>query len=298
MHLGKPDTDSINVGIFYKKNTMNFYVSILFVLVTLIHQHAYAQDYPTRGLIYHTSENSSIQYSCSLQGAELHCDMNQTFVRQQLTENEFPKRLKEMISQLDKEDKDSARFREQCNELIKGMAQVETILKKPENKLTQQEREGIKKMSKHSLNKMREMVALFEAHCRKPSGKTREALASYMVSEETKTCRVGSNYWKEIFVRTKGIESGNFGSNSSWVTKDQPSGPCGIVLTNRWELDDSDKSTKVKFWNYVARKVVTNPSGETMFGMKCNQLDEGSYRYVWQSQEVGLDCRTVRFSPL
>jgi hypothetical protein len=271
---------------------VKYIVSIIVVLCFP----AYAQDHPTNGLIHNTTENSSIQHRCTLKGTELHCEMNQTFIRQQMRDVEVPKVLRERLAQMKSEEANTAKFRQDCKEITEISSQLEAVFKKPENKRTQKEREGFGRLSKHSIDKLKEFIGLYEAYCNKPSERTREALVRHQVLEETKTCRVGSNYWTEVFVRSKGIEAGNFGSTNSWVTKSQPTGPCGVLLANRWELDTLEgKST---FWNYIARKVVTNPAGETAFGLKCNAMDEGTYRYVWQSQEIGLDCRTIKFSPL
>jgi hypothetical protein len=267
------------------------------VFILILGSVSYAQDHPRTGLVHNTSEVASIQYDCKLVGSELHCDMNQTFVRQELKEADLPNKKTELIAQISGEERNTKVFQQTCKELTDGLAQIEGILKKPDNQLTPQEREGKAKISKHSLDKMRAMVGVFEEHCKKLTTSSREALASHMLLDQTKTCRIGSNGWKEVFVRSKGIEAGNVGVSNTWVTKAEPSGACGVLLANRWEIDTSESARKFKFWNYIARKVVTNPAGETFLGMKCSELDESTYRYVWQSQEIGLDCRTVKLSP-
>lgn len=257
---------------------------------------SYAEDYPTNGIVYNLNENSSVTYDCKLQGSELHCEMNQTFIRQELKESDAPKKKRQLVAQISDEEKDIPKFRQTCKELTNTSAQLETVLKKTDSQLSPQEREGMRKLSKNSVDNLKALMSLHQAHCQRPTAGTREALASHMITTETKTCRIGSNHWREVFVRSRGIESGNFGSNSSWVTRGGPSGACGVLLVNRFELDTSESASKFKFWNYVARKVVTNPAGELLLGVKCSSLDESTHRYVWQSQEVGLDCRTVRFS--
>ena len=270
---------------------------LILILVLGLSPASFGQDYPTIGTVYNTKEDSAVTHDCKLRGSELHCEMNQTFIRQELKESEVPKRRGQLIAQISDEEKNAAGFRQTCKELSEGYDQLEGILKKPDNQLTSKERDGIKRLSKHSLDKLRGLMSVHQAHCLNPTTKTREALASHMITTETKSCRVGSNHWQEVFVRSRGLESGNIGSSSSWVTKGEPTGACGVLLVNRFELDTSDPASKFKFWNYIARKVVTNPSGELLLGVKCSSLDESTHRHVWQSQEIGLDCRTVKLSP-
>jgi hypothetical protein len=256
----------------------------LTALFLSLHFQAGAQDYPTTGLVYGETESNSIQYDCKLRG-------------QELKESEIPKKRAEAIAQLLSEERNSNQFKKSCDEMILLVSQIEAVIKKPQSQLTDLERRGMLRMTPAALEKTREFARLTSAHCKNPSQKTREALANHLTLRESKTCRVGGNMWKEVFVRAKGIEAGNFGGSDSWVTKDQPSGACGVVLVNRWELDKSEDTKKYKFWNYVARKVITNPAGAGLLGMKCSDLDEGTYLYSWRSNDINIDCETIKFSP-
>ena len=59
------------------------------VLSTLASAALGLEDHPMASIVHHASENSSIQYDCKLIGDELHCDMTQSFLRQQVTKDKF-----------------------------------------------------------------------------------------------------------------------------------------------------------------------------------------------------------------
>jgi len=74
--------------------------------------------------------------------------------------------------------------------------------------------------------------------------------------EDTRTCRVSSNSYKQKFKFVQDFTSGS----GSWVTQGTPEGPCGIVQLSRFESERM-KDSKFIFWKYIARKAITNPQG-------------------------------------
>ncbi|MDC0400278.1 hypothetical protein OAN59_11345, partial [Alphaproteobacteria bacterium] len=67
---------------------------------------------------------------------------------------------------------------------------------------------------------------------------------------------------------------------------DKPSGPCGEIRLDRFEVDGE---SKLGFWNYISRKAITNPNGKSG-AVPCNKLDEEIYSYSWKPQSVDLEC--------
>jgi hypothetical protein len=68
------------------------------------------------------------------------------------------------------------------------------------------------------------------------------------------------------------------------------------VNLSRLEVDKATGGT-YRFWQYTARKAVTNPKG-TAFGIACKDLDEREYLYDWKGEERSVGCDYIEFSPL
>lgn len=252
-------------------------------LMSLAISHA-QEAYPTRGLIYHTTENSSLQYDCKLLGQELHCDMTQTFVRQQVPQEKLAQRSKELLDSLIKSEPRKG----ECDEISKTGQQLAEFMKDP-SKLPQESKEEFRRMPDAQKKSIQQSITLAERACRTRDKATIETFRDHLLKDEASTCRVGSHSWKEVFQRAS--------SSAVWTTKDSPSGDCGIVLLNRFELVSAG-SGNLKFWQYISRKAVTNPSGTTGLNMQCKDLDEGTYTYSWKSRELFLGCNTIKFSVL
>lgn len=99
------------------------------------------------------------------------------------------------------------------------------------------------------------------------------------------------------FEQTFKLVSPGGNAKISWVIESQPSGPCGVVQLSRFESETTKigNSTYVD-WNYVARKAVTNPSGELFLGLQCSGLDQGEYFYDWRSEVHQMSCDYIEFS--
>ena len=130
-------------------------------------------------------------------------------------------------------------------------------------------------------------MKLFADVCKTNSLASKQALRDYIVKDEAGTCRVGTNHWKETFQR----QASSIGS--VWISSGQPQGLCRVVQLNRFEPDTKSSAS---LWNYVARKAVTNPSGDMPVLGKCSGLDEATYEYSWKSRELVLGCTRIKFS--
>jgi len=56
------------------------------------------------------------------------------------------------------------------------------------------------------------------------------------------------------------------------------------------------RKSGVTFWNYFARKAVTNPNADLGL-ISCKMLDEREYKYHWQKRDPDLNCEYVEFNP-
>lgn len=252
--------------------------------------HANDPGYPTVGLLYNTAEAASLQYSCELVNQELHCDMTQVFVRKQLPESEVSKRSKELFDLYKAKPKPG-----ECEALINAAQLYKDMLNDP-SKLPAEAREEMRQMPKSRKDYDLKGLSLAVEACRTESSAAIAALRDHKLKEEAGTCRVGSNHWKEAFQRVPRYSKEQL---PVWTTKSTPSGACGIVLLNRFELIKT--AGGLPFWNYVARKAVTNPDGGLtglLTGRKCKEVfDEATYTYGWRSRDIYLDCSTIKFSP-
>lgn len=260
-----------------------------------------ANEYPTLGLLYHTTEGSSIQHDCALKGQELHCEMTQAFVRQKLPPEKVAKRRQELLSQnrVPTNGKSSADF---AKEFGKGMCEdIDGVLRAlaqstPHPKLLPEKRQEFQRMAPDEKKHMLETMELLARLCKSPNQASFDALTEHSVKTEARTCKVGSHRWTEVFQLTPNI----YGSGSVtpvWTSKDSPSGPCGTVMLNRFEQVDS-ATGNLKFWQYISRKAITNPNGELPGIGKCSNFDEATYTYSWKSRELYLNCSIIEFSPL
>jgi hypothetical protein len=65
---------------------------------------------------------------------------------------------------------------------------------------------------------------------------------------------------------------------------------------SRFEADKTGQG-RTTFWNYFARKAVTNPNADAGL-LSCKMLDEREYKYQWQKRDPDLSCDYVEFSPI
>ena len=84
------------------------YACVIFLSVNSIALQAWADDYPTAGLVYHTKENSSLEYHCTKRDEVLDCEFTQISVRTKAKPEDLAKRLADAKAQLPAAIKDAA----------------------------------------------------------------------------------------------------------------------------------------------------------------------------------------------
>lgn len=263
-----------------------------FVLVTIAILGVYsessalsAEEMPTSGMVYNTKEASSITYSCRNGGIDtLECQITQTSVRKKASMADLEKHVSKAVDQFRKEGKAGL-----DNEVCGQMGEMLEILdgrRKPPAGM-----EKLQVMSPTEKQDTREAIVALRGVCLKPSAANIRTLVSVSLQKDSRTCKVGSHSFDQTFVRVSDYSS----NKQKWVVKTAPHGPCGIVNLSRFERAENNVAG-LEFWNYVAKKIVTNPEG-TILGLgSCSELDESEYLYDWKSSERFLGCDYIEFS--
>src|SRR5262249_49186533 len=129
-------------------------------------------------------------------------------------------------------------------------------------------------------------VQRFNAMCDKPTMENIRNYLGYHLENDTKTCKIPANLWKETFTRQLG---------DKWVSNRGPSGICGVVIISTLEGRplDPQKPDDVLFWvwTYETQKVVTNKDAG---GQLCF-FDETKVQYSWQAKDFDRSCPFIKF---
>ena len=268
---------------------VSIFIGVLISL--LISDNVHANDAPNNGIVYNTKETNAIVYFCEkTHNNFLNCEFTQTRVQKktkiEALKAELDKARELFQSVDDKEEKELSQACKDINEysqMLQGHKQVQ-------NKIQQEKISNMSEMEK------KDVINLFKismAYCDSKTLENYLAMAHAAFDRETRTCTVSSNTWKQSFRIVKDQASGAF----TWVAKGEPSGTCGVIQLSRFEPEKLDNS-EFLYWNYIAKKVVTNKQGTLFPGMACNDLDENEYTFDWKSKEHGLGCDYIEFSPL
>jgi len=76
----------------------------------------------------------------------------------------------------------------------------------------------------------------------------------------------------------------------------EPYGVCGLVQLDRFEREESSTGG-LFFWNYYAKKSITNKKGKTLLGVKCSVMDENEYEYNWRQPDPKyMGCEYIEHS--
>jgi hypothetical protein len=257
-------------------------IALLSVNLAVV-QPSYAdpQSAPGIGFAYGTKENSFIMYECNQSGANLDCQFTQSSIRRKLSSQDAKSKLIEARAQFPAAKKEllenDGRF---CKEvqLTKSVLSGKTNL----NSIPDKMREGISKLGLREKQDLSLTMNAIDKFCSNPTEENYLAFVRLGLEHDQRTCSVIVNPYKQSFAQIQGT--------NNWVVIQQegPTGPCGIVNISRFE---SETSSKINFWNYFAKKVVTNKSGDVLQGlMKCTDLDEAEYEYNWKSRQIYMGC--------
>lgn len=241
----------------------------------LLTDFAHAQSQPTTGIIYNTTEWSSLQYECHLRsGANLDCDMTQASVRRQGGGKKLQEEISKALAQLKTEKPIKP---EEC-------AQWEQAVEKIKNpKPTDEGYAQLSSMEPPAKQDLLKTMSTLVEFCKNPNEQTMTRLTTLNFEREARTCIVGTNSFSLQFKRVPGSQT--------WASNTGPDGLCGVVTVARLEPDPKYPN----FYNYIQKKVVTIPSAN--FGsMKCaDVIEQGEYKFVWQSRDIYARCDYIKF---
>jgi len=166
---------------------------------------------------------------------------------------------------------------EQCTEF----EQMISIIKNPDPMA--EGYAGIAAMDSRAKDDLLKSLSAAVEFCRNPTEQNLTKVTTLGFERETRTCIIRANNFSLQFKRVAGSQT--------WASNNGPAGLCGVVTIARLEPDAKYPT----FYNYIQKKVVTNPS-ESMFGnMKCSDLDQNETKYLWQSREIYGKCDYIKF---
>jgi hypothetical protein len=236
---------------------------------------SFAQDRPSYGLIYNATEWSSLQYECAPQAdGSLNCNMEQASVRRESGSKTLKDEIAKALVQLKTEKPLKP---EQCAEF----EQMVSVIKNPAP--AAQGSLGIQAMDPRAKDDLLKSMSAAAEFCRNPTEQTLTRLTTLGFEKETRTCMVHANNFSLQFKRVAGSQT--------WASNNGPAGLCGVVTVARLEPDPKYPT----FYNYIQKRVVTNPSESMFSNMKCSDLDQGETKYLWQSREIYARCDYIKF---
>jgi hypothetical protein len=256
-----------------------------FSLVLMLSQLACAQNYPTLGQVFNKRENNFIEYLCSQDGRILDCKLTQVSVRKKLNDIDAATALQNAKREFEQDTpkftsdmlKNCKEYRDWDGAMSGGKSNKETLEKY---------KSATEGKSARELADSKQAVALAVHFCDEPTLENWLAIVSKTQSIEKRKCLVTVNPFHQRFSQVVNLDVWTV------VQEEGATGSCGIINVSRFE---KDKNTKFPFWNYFAKKVVTNQNGEMVPGLKCSALDESEYEYNWQSEVKYLGCEFIKF---
>lgn len=141
---------------------------------------------------------------------------------------------------------------------------------------------------------LKQAAVSFANYCDKPTEENYLNVVKVDHEKKRRTCLISVNTFQQSFKLLS-----NAANQPAWVVQSQPEGSCGVVQLSRFEPEEiTIGKSKFTNWKYIARKAISNPTGEFFPGAKCSGLDESIYVYDWRSKEHQRTCDYIEFSPI
>jgi hypothetical protein len=236
------------------------------VLLLLVTTSAFAQDRPTVGLAYNMSEMSSIRYQCSMEGAAtLKCDMTQSAVRKKTSGRNLRQEVAAAVAALKNQKPPKPEDCSQFEDLAKAIHNPSAA---PANA---KRFEALSSVEKDDLLRMSDTLVAF---CQNQNADNAGRLAAVTFDRDSRSCVVSSHNFSMRFRRVQ--------QSSTWTSNDGPDGPCGAITVAGMEQDPKYPT----FWNYVQKRVVTNPSANWMGSTQCSAGPKRARCTNWQTRDL------------
>lgn len=242
---------------------------------------------PSNGIVQNTKGTDAITYECRVkQDQFLECDFVQIRVRKKLNEDETKKQIEEAPKLFTKEKNDFCGKDEK-----KLVMSFRDVLEGRREPTTKEARDFMSKATAMEKEDLRQQFDALSEYCRTKTEENYMKVVRLGVEKESRTCVASANPYKQTFRKVADPVS----SAHVWVAKSEPTGPCGIIRLDRFEPVQRENS-KITWWNYISRKVVSNKKAELGPLMSCTDLDEDEYIYDWRPKERGLGCDYIVYS--
>ncbi len=257
--------------------TISRFAALLLLLATSA---AFGQERPTIGLAFNTKEMSSIQYNCSLEGAAiLKCDMIQTAVRKKTGSRNLRQEVAAAVAAVKTEKPPTAAECSRFAELGNAVRNPSMASAKPDFQTK------LRAMSDTEKKDLLSLSDVFAAYCQNQNADAAGRMAAITFDRDSRTCRVVSHQFSMRFRRVQ--------QSNTWTSNDGPDGPCGAITVASMEQEPQSPM----LWNYVQKRVITNPSANWMGSAQCSAMDQSETRYNWQPSASYAGCDYIEFGP-
>jgi hypothetical protein len=130
---------------------------------------------------------------------------------------------------------------------------------------------------------MAQTMQRMRVFCAKPSPQTLREFSWFMLSKDTRTCKIRTSSWRETFIQN---------ASRVWVSNRGPAGPCGLISVSTLEERPGDPNAKSKgpSWLFESQKILTTKTGS------CGHADEeGKVRYAVAGLNPTFGCEFMEF---
>lgn len=243
------------------------------------------EEHPTTGILRNTIEASSLTYDCKLtESLILECEFVQVALRNLKSQSEADIQYKKKVNE--KIDWKKEVNPKDCFAVSEYLESI--VGTKP---ATEEQLRLIKMMSN---TEKQDLTLLFKAYtkvCKTKNAEDLHAVQKLYLDKEVRSCNISTNKFSQSFQL---VSDGD--KSKVWVVRGEPFGECGLVQLSRF-VPAHSKTGEINFWNYVAKKIVTNKNGKTEWGISCKDFDENEYEYAWQSKVWTKGCDYIEFAP-
>lgn len=251
---------------------------VLALLILAILPAAAQNSPPLSGHVSNTQEMSSLYYSCRPSGSgAIECEFVQTSVRQKAKPEDLPKKIAEARAEFRKTGLKGFP-KEECD----GYRKIVAMMRGNSANLTAEQRQWLLTMTPRKRQHLNDSFDAMMRVCDNPTEEAFIKLVELEHSKNMRTCRVSSNTYRQTLKRV---------SPDVYTANEGPSGDCGIINVSRLERATDSKL----FFNYRAKKIITNPKATFFISMLCEQLDQAEYLYTWRTQEWTPTCDFLEF---
>jgi len=270
---------------------MKIRVFTIFLMFCFSYEAVLADDnFPTTGIVYGVMENRSLTFDCKESGRDLiACNFTIAGISKKLTEDKANAKILEEMKEYESRMEEFSKENEGCSQaklivnVIEGKAEPPdpVVWKKSMSTKNQREIDDVK-------SNMESLINL----CNKPTKNNYRKFISTQIIKDSKTCNLHSQNYQQTFKRVQDFDE----KTEIWAVVSEPYGVCGLVQLDRFEREESS-TEGLFFWNYYAKKFVTNKKGQTLLGTKCTDLDENEYEYNWRSPDPKyMGCEYIEYS--